>query len=366
MNERGKPLREGEYPRHVLHEEVVLDVPQGDGNVDRVLVDVGRPRVVTADRTPPPAGEHIAGNQRITASGQTVHGERVNPVLPPRDAAQQNPTGEVEEAVFVTDLDTGQKTVHRYREPREADESLDDQLERVAKEERGVAYEQPGGGSSPVQETAGEQTQASKPGIGRRIRETAERVNAAARERAAGGLEGVASGIESSDQLAEAQQRLADARGRMDAEEAARRQALGPRGRAVEDANAKAAKLRGQAPPEPTRSPAYRKAAQDYAAADEEMKRLKGQSPGGVASAVGRAGATAHRAASRLSPGMSKLINSLNQSGAQKNQPKTANRRSSGTKDKDLNRPPAMRGTQTIDLGGGTRLTINRGRRKGR
>ena len=138
-----RPLRDDEYPRHVAHEELVLDVDRGDGSVDRVLVDVGDPKVTAADRTPPPAGEHIAGNQRIVASGQTVTGENVNPVLPPRDAAEQHPEGEVEEAVFITDLDSGETTVHRYREEREAGESLEDQLERLSEEDRQVAAAEP-------------------------------------------------------------------------------------------------------------------------------------------------------------------------------------------------------------------------------
>ena len=137
--EGNQPLREDEFPRQVAHEEVVLDVDRGDGSVDRVLVDVGDPKVTAADPTPPPAGEHIAGNQRITASGQNVHGETVNPVLPARDAAEQHPEGQVEEAVFVTDLDTSETTVHRYREEREAGESLEDQLERLSEEDRQVA-----------------------------------------------------------------------------------------------------------------------------------------------------------------------------------------------------------------------------------
>ena len=136
--EEKRPLQPGEYPRQVVHEEVVLDVPSADGNVDRVLVDVSEPRVTAADRTPPPAEEHVAGNQKITASGQTVYGENVAPTLPPRDAASQHPQGQVEEAVFVTDLDTGEKTVHRYREPRQEGESLEGQLERVSEEERQV------------------------------------------------------------------------------------------------------------------------------------------------------------------------------------------------------------------------------------
>ena len=136
--EEKRPLQAGEYPRHVVHEEVVLDVPSADGNVDRILVDVSEPRVTAADRTPPPAGEHVAGNQKITAAGQTVYGEQVNPGIPPRDAASQHPTGQVEEAVFVTDLDTGEKTVHRYREPRQEGESLEEQLDRVSEEERQV------------------------------------------------------------------------------------------------------------------------------------------------------------------------------------------------------------------------------------
>ena len=136
-----RPLQEGEYPRQVVHEEVVLDVPSAGGNVDRVLVDVSEPRVTAADRTPPPAGEHVAGNQKITASGQTVYGENVAPTLPPRDAASQHPQGQVEEAVFVTDLDTGEKTVHRYREPRQEGESLEEQLDRVSEEERRVVVD---------------------------------------------------------------------------------------------------------------------------------------------------------------------------------------------------------------------------------
>ena len=139
--EEKRPLQPGEYPRQVVHEEVVLDVPSADGNVDRVLVDVSEPRVTAADRTPPPAGEHVAGNQKITASGQTVYGENVAPTLPPRDAASQNPQGQVEEAVFVTDLDTGEKTVHRYREPRQEGESLEEQLDRVSEEERQVVVD---------------------------------------------------------------------------------------------------------------------------------------------------------------------------------------------------------------------------------
>ena len=134
--EEKRPLQAGEYPRHVVHEEVVLDVPSADAHVDRVLVDVSEPRVTAADRTPPPAGEHIAGRRKITAAGQTVYGEQVNPVIPPKDAASQHPTGQVEEAVFVTDLDTGETTVHRYREPRQPGETLGDQLERVSEEER--------------------------------------------------------------------------------------------------------------------------------------------------------------------------------------------------------------------------------------
>ena len=348
--ETGRPLREDEYPRQVVHEEVVLDVDRGDGSVDRVLVDVGDPKVTTADPTPPPAGEHIAGNQRIVASGQTVYGESVNPVLPPRDAAEQHPEGQVEEAVFVTDLDTRETTVHRYREEREAGESLEGQLERLSEEDRQVV--------------AAEPAQQPKYSVGQRIRMTAERLNAEARERAAGAAEGIASGIETSDQLAEAQQRLDNARQRMDAEESARRQALGPRGRAAEDARGKAASLRGTAPAAPERSAAYQKAAKDHAAAEADIQRLKGESPGGVAAAIGRAGATAHRAGSRLSPQFREVINTLAQSGAQKNAPKTANRRSSGVKDKDLRHPPPMRGSQTIDLGSGTTLTINRGKKR--
>ena len=146
--EEKRPLQAGEYPRHVVHEEVVLDVPSADGNVDRILVDVSEPRVTAADRTPPPAGEHVAGNQKITAAGQTVYGEQVNPVIPPKDAASQHPTGQVEEAVFVTDLDTGETTVHRYREPRQPGETLGDQLERVSEEERQVtAAAEPARGS---------------------------------------------------------------------------------------------------------------------------------------------------------------------------------------------------------------------------
>ena len=355
--EGGRPLREDEFPRHVVHEEVVLDVDRGDGSVDRVLVDVSDPKVTAADPTPPPAGEHIAGNQRITASGKTVTGENVNPVLPPRDAAQQHPEGQVEEAVFVTDLDTSETTVHRYREEREAGESLEDQLERLSEEDRQVVAS----GSVP-QETP----QKPRSGIGRRVRMTAERLNAEARERAAGAAEGLAAGIESSDHLAEAQQRMDDARQRMDAEEHARRQALGPRGRAAEDMRAKSAGLRGTAPTTPERSAAYQKAAKDYATAEADIQRLKGESPGGVAAAIGRAGATAHRAGSRLSPQFREMINTLAQSGAQKNASKTANRRSSGVRDKDLRRPPAMTGSQSIDLGGGTVLTINRGKKKRR
>lgn len=137
--EGNRPLAEGEWPRHVTHEEVVLDVDRGDGSVDRVLVDVGEPRITTADPTAPPPGEHVAGNQLIRASGKTVTGESVNPVLPPRDAAERHPDGQVEEAVFVTDLDTGETTVYRYRDPREPGESLEQQLERTAEEERRVS-----------------------------------------------------------------------------------------------------------------------------------------------------------------------------------------------------------------------------------
>ena len=133
--EQGRPLQPDEFPRQVAHEEVVLDVDRGDGSVDRVLVDVGEPRIIAADPTAPPPGEHIAGNQRITASGKTVLGESVNPELPPRDAAERHPDGQVEEAVFVTDLDTGESTVHRSREPKQAGETLEEQLERVSAEE---------------------------------------------------------------------------------------------------------------------------------------------------------------------------------------------------------------------------------------
>ena len=139
--EDNRPLQEGEYPRHVVHEEVVLDAPGPDGTTDRVLVDVGEPRVSTADPTPPPAGEHIAGNQKITVSGQNVYGEDVAPSLPARDAAAANPSGQVEEAVFVTDTDTGETVVHRYREPGEPGESLEEQLERTAEEDRELAPE---------------------------------------------------------------------------------------------------------------------------------------------------------------------------------------------------------------------------------
>lgn len=340
--------------------------------MDRVLVEVSEPRVTAADATPPPPGEHIAGNQRIAASGKEVYGETVNPVLPPKDAAQQHPEGQVEESVFVTDVDTGETTVHRFREPRRAGESLEEQLERLSDEEIQVMA----AGSVPreagpdqtegMPDAVSQETPPRALTIGKRIRMTAERLNAEARERAAGAAEGIAAGIKTSDQLAEAQHRMDNARQRMDAEEHARRQALGPRGRAAEDARGKAARWRGSATATPERSAVYQKAAQDYASAEADIQRLKGHSPGGVAAAIGRAGATAHRVGSHLSPGMSKLINTLAQSGAQKNAPKTANRRSSGVKDKDLKRPPAMTGSQSIDLGGGTVLTINRGKKKRR
>ena len=63
---------------------------------------------------------------------------RSTPCFLPRDAAEQHPEGQVEEAVFVTDLDTSETTVHRYRDKREAGESLEDQLERLSDEDRQV------------------------------------------------------------------------------------------------------------------------------------------------------------------------------------------------------------------------------------
>ena len=146
------------YPRQVVHEEVILDVPQGGGEVDRVLVDVSDPRVATVDDTPPPSGEHIAGSQRIYVQGKSVTGESVAPMLPPRDAAAQHPEGQVEEAVFITDVDTGKTTVHRFREAREPGETLEGQLERVSEEQRPVTTTKADGNLSSSRDGAAPRT----------------------------------------------------------------------------------------------------------------------------------------------------------------------------------------------------------------
>ena len=116
---------------------MVLDTPRPDGTVDRVLVDVGEPRASATDARPR-VQRYVAGNQDVLVQGQTITAEVVNPVLPPRSAAEQFPDGQVEEAVFVRNLNTGETTVERYRDPRDPGETLQEHLEETIREDRGV------------------------------------------------------------------------------------------------------------------------------------------------------------------------------------------------------------------------------------
>ena len=302
-------MREDEYPRQVVHEEVVLDVDRGDGSVDRVLVDVGDPKVTAADRTPPPAGEHIAGNQRITASGQTVYGETVNPVLPARDAAEQHPEGQVEEAVFVTDLDTSETTVHRYREEREAGESLEDQLERLSEEDRQVA---------PVANAADEETRTVKASNLERAQAILAAAGAGAGAAAHTAAQGAGSALERGRALAQAGREHAGTA--MD------------KGRTVAQAGSQHAGValeRGRAVTQAANKYVDEHAPETKAALLERAQQITGRAN------QGKGGNTQPQSFDKFMAG---LIKSQGvPSGSQKNAPKNTNRRSgSRTTEKDL------------------------------
>ena len=133
------------FPRLVAHEETVLDVEASDGTTTRVLVDVDQPGVVAFDANSPDGRPHLVGNQVVRADSKGVYGERdifdqpISPLLPPEAAAEEHPEGRVETVTHTLDVDTGEKTVERYREPRREGETLAEQLQRTADEPAGQA-----------------------------------------------------------------------------------------------------------------------------------------------------------------------------------------------------------------------------------
>ena len=133
------------FPRVVSHEETILDVEGADGTTRRVVVDVDQPGVVAFDADSPDGRPHLVGNQVVRADSKGVYGERdifgepISPLLPPEAAAEEHPEGRVETVTHTLDVDTGEKTVERYREPRREGETLAEQLRRTADEPAGQA-----------------------------------------------------------------------------------------------------------------------------------------------------------------------------------------------------------------------------------
>ena len=124
------------YARIASHEETILDVQRPDGSADRILVDVDQPAVTLQDGDPPPARVHLVGNQTVqpSADGQDVEGQLLDPLptVAAATAADENPGGQVETVRHSVDLDTGERIVERYREPRREGETLEEQLQRAA------------------------------------------------------------------------------------------------------------------------------------------------------------------------------------------------------------------------------------------